>query len=256
MSRKAERAKEEGANSGQVVIFMMLAQLVLATLLGSSHNITVGGLFFALMSSFFQRNSVHEICQRGDLHSSFRHASWRRRIPMPHRARCNRHEARAGIAALISCCLVRLSTGGLGPPDEIVSLPACTQQRVRRGAALASRLDSLSFIGDKRGRCKALYFAVLNGTAFSDPEPVRFSWDLENSTYGQATTESTAEDIISAPISFTVRAAIVPLLDWLPSCVGHEICNPEDVDAVGDDSSFFDCDPTAVARLIPQNATL
>ena len=38
-----------------------------------------------------------------------RHASGPRRIPMPanprHRARCDRHEARAGIVALMSCCL-------------------------------------------------------------------------------------------------------------------------------------------------------
>ena len=34
-----------------------------------------------------------------------------------HRPRYNRHEARAGIVVLTSCCLVRLSNGGLGPPD-------------------------------------------------------------------------------------------------------------------------------------------
>ena len=34
------------------------------------------------------------------------------------RARCKRHEARAGIVALQSCCLVQPSNGGLGPPGE------------------------------------------------------------------------------------------------------------------------------------------
>ena len=82
------------------------------------------------------------------------------------RARCNRHEARTGIVALIACCLVRIGTGGSGPPGETaLSLPACTQRRIRCGAALASRLDPVAFRDDKRGRSKALCCAVLNGTA-------------------------------------------------------------------------------------------
>ena len=91
-----------------------------------------------------------------------RHASRWRRIPMAasprHRARCNRHEARAGIVPSCRVCLARLSNGGLGPPGEIASLPACTQRSVRRGAPSASRLDLLAFCGDKRGRSKALFF--------------------------------------------------------------------------------------------------
>ena len=106
----------------------------------------------------------------------------------------------------------------LGPLGEIVSLPACTQRSICRCAALASRPDPLSFSGDKRGRCKALFFAVLNGTAISDPEPVNFSCDPESWAYGQATSESTGKDVISARISFPTRAAIVPLLDWLRLC--------------------------------------
>ena len=57
------------------------------------------------------------------------------------------------------------------PSDETVSLPACSR---RRGAALASRLDPL-FSGDGRGRSKALFFAVHNGTSISDPEPANFN---------------------------------------------------------------------------------
>ena len=37
-------------------------------------------------------------------------------------ATATKHEL--GLSTLMSCCLVRLSNGGLGPPDEIVSLPA------------------------------------------------------------------------------------------------------------------------------------
>ena len=91
------------------------------------------------------------------------------------RERCNRHDARPGIVALIPCCLIRLSNGCLGPPVEIVSLPACTQRSIRRVATLASRLDPLAFSGDKRGRSKALFFAVPDGTGILDPEPFKFS---------------------------------------------------------------------------------
>ena len=43
-------------------------------------------MFFALMSSFFQRDRVHEICRRGDRHSSFpsRLGSVRSRCPPVH----------------------------------------------------------------------------------------------------------------------------------------------------------------------------
>ena len=61
----------------------------------------------------------------------------------------------------------------------------------------------------------------------------------ENWAYGQATSDSTAREIISARTSFPARAAIVPSLGWLPASVVHDFCNPEDTDAVGDDSSFF-----------------
>ena len=115
------------------------------------------------------------------------------------RARCNRHEARAGIVALIPRCLVRLSNGGLGRLGETVSLPACTQRSIRRGAALARRLDPLASSGDKRGRSKALFHAAFKRSPISDPEPVRFSCDPENWACG----------------SFSARAATAPLLDWL-----------------------------------------
>ena len=39
-----------------------------------------------------------------------------------------------------------------------------------------SRLDPLALSGDERGRCKALFFAVLDRTSTSDPETVNFFW--------------------------------------------------------------------------------
>ena len=189
-------------------------------------------LFFAPLSSFSRETEFTKFVSNEIATARSRHAPRRRRISMPasprHRAaRCNRHEAPVGIVALVSCCLVRLSNGGLGPPDDIVSLPACTRLNICCGAALASRLDPLAFTGDKRGRCKALFFALLNGPAISDLEPVRFLCDPENWADGRNLSESTAKDVISARISFPARAAIVPSLDWLPACVAHDFCNPE-----------------------------
>ena len=72
---------------------------------------------FALMSSFSRETVSTKFVSEEIATAHSRHASRRRRIPMPagprRRARCNRREARAGIVTTISCCLVRLSTGGL-----------------------------------------------------------------------------------------------------------------------------------------------
>ena len=196
-------------------------------------------MFFALMSSFLRETQFTQVVSEEIATAPSRHTSRRRRVPMPasprRRARCNHHEARAGIVALMSCCLVRLSHGGLGLPCGIVSLPACTQRSIRRGAALASRLAPLAFSGESAAAAKHL----LNGTTLSDPEPVSFSCGPENWAYGQATSESTEKGIISARISFPARDAAVPLLDWLPESVAHDFRNPEEPEALGDDSSLF-----------------
>ena len=79
-------------------------------------------VFFALLSSFSRETEFTKFVSEEIATARSRHNSRRRRLSMPasprHRARCNRHNARAGIVALMSCCLVRLSNGGLGPPDE------------------------------------------------------------------------------------------------------------------------------------------
>ena len=125
-----------------------------------------------------------------------------------------------------------------------------------RGAAVASRMGPLAFSGDKRGRSKALFFAVLNGTSISDPEPVIFSCDPEDWACGQATSEATAKYIISARISFPARLAIVPLLDWLPACMAHDFCNREDPRRARRRLFILCCDPTTVARLRSHTTTL
>ena len=197
---------------------------------------------FAWMSFLFGEMQFTNFVSEEIATARCRHTSKRRRIPMPasarRRARCYRHDARAGIVALTLCCLVRVSTGGLGPPGDIVSLPACTQQIVRRGAAPSSRLEPLSF-------CKA---RPLQSTVFRC---------AQRNCYlrSQATSESTSQDIISPQSSFSARAAGVPLLDWLPARVVRDFCNHEDPDALGDDS-VLRCDPATVARLCSKNASL
>ena len=67
----------------------------------------------------------------------------------------------------MSCCLVRLSNGGLGPTVEIiVSQPTRTRRNICRGAALTSRLDLLAFSGDERGRSRALFLLCLTEHPF------------------------------------------------------------------------------------------
>ena len=103
-------------------------------------------MFFALLSPFSGEGGFTKFVSEEITAARARQTSRRRRIPMPtsprHRARYDRHEARAGIVALISCCLVHAAN-------------TC------RGAALASRLHRLTFSGDNRGHSKALVFAVL-----------------------------------------------------------------------------------------------
>ena len=116
-------------------------------------------LFFALTFLLFRGERVPKICERRDRHTShFKEASVPDATSPRHRACCDCHEARAGIVALMSCCLVRLSSGGLGPPDEVaLPPPACTQRIACRGAALASRPDPLTLSGDDRGAARLCY---------------------------------------------------------------------------------------------------
>ena len=61
----------------------------------------------------------------------FFHIVRRRRIPMPASPRHRALQPPPSTSrTLTSCCLVRLSNGGLGPPDVIVSSPACTRRKV------------------------------------------------------------------------------------------------------------------------------
>ena len=71
----------------------------------------------------------------------------------------------------------------LGFRGETVSLPACMQRSICRGAAPASRCDALILNGDRR----ALFFAVLNGTSIPDPVTVSCSCDPDNWAYGRCT---------------------------------------------------------------------
>ena len=198
---KGAKAEGGGATSDRVLIFRILAQLVLATVHGSSRDIKVGGPCCRIDVLFFPRNRVYEICRRGDRHS-----------PCPSTTQGGAGSRCPPAHAIVRAAIATKREPGLsssyrvvsyGSPMEVwallvrsLSLPAYTQRSIRRGAALASRLDPLASSGGEHGRCKTQFFAVLNGTAISDPEPVRFSCDPGNWAHSQATSESTAKDII------------------------------------------------------------
>ena len=96
------------------------------------------------------------------------------RIQMPasprHRARCNRHEARAGMVALIYRVV---SCGSAVLLSEIVSLPACAA-KYSPLCRFSEPLGPAGFQCYKRDRSNVLFFAVHNGAAVPNPEPVRF----------------------------------------------------------------------------------
>ena len=103
---------------------------------------------------------------------------------------------------------------------------------------MASRLD-LAFSGDKRGRSKALFFAVLHGRSITDSDPVIFHMTQRTGLTDKVPLRQPQKMSRPARISFPARAAFVPLLDWLPERVARDFCNLENSDAMGDDSSFF-----------------
>ena len=158
---------------------------------------------------------------------SVRHNKRRRRIPiLASPVTATKHELGLLPSSRVVSC-------GSAPKRMLLSSPSCTQQGTSRGAVWASRFDPLAFSGDTRGRSKALFFAVRNGTSITNPEPVKLLCDPENWTLGQSVSVTIEKDIISAHISFPARAVIVPLLDWLPACVARDFCNPENFDASG-----------------------
>ena len=145
-------------------------------------------LIFALMPSFSRETEFTKFVSEGSpqlvpipLQSGVG-SRWQIARAVVRAVTATKHEP--GLSPSCRVCLARLSNGGLGPP-EIVSLPACTRRSICRGAAMPSRLHPLAFSGDKRGRSKAPFFSVLNGTSISDPEPVNPSCDPESLAHGR-----------------------------------------------------------------------
>ena len=130
---------------------------------GAKKSEWVAHVFFCIVVLFLHRDRVHEICVSEEIATArSRHASRSASDPDAWLTR-----------AIVRAVTATKHEPGLSPsfrvvsPDDIaLSSSACTQRSVRRGAALASRLDPLTLSGDKRGRSKALLLAVLNGTLF------------------------------------------------------------------------------------------
>ena len=166
--------------------------------------------FFSLHRLFFQGTEITKFVNEKIAAVHACHTSRRRRIPMPasprNRARCDRHEAR------------------LSPLYRVVSY--CSAMEVsalllRSTSVLAANCLLLTLTGDERGRSKALIFGVFNGTS-----------DVTHQKHPRKT---------SSPIAsaFPPRAAIIPLLDWLPRCVAHDSSKPKKPVALGHDSASF-----------------
>ena len=159
------RDQKRKGNDGKARISVTIAQLILATVLDSSHDIKAGGYcplfsreteFHDILSARTSPQLVPVTTRRGvGSRCQPAHAIGRA-------ATATKHEP--GLSPLHRVVSYGSANGGLGPLDEIVSLPACTRRSICRGAALASRLNPPTFSGDERGRSKALFVAVLNAT--------------------------------------------------------------------------------------------
>ena len=131
-SRWSAGAKDGVASRDPTRTFVQRAQFAPATVDDVSRQIRVGGPF-SLHCCPLSPERQTEFTKFGEEIATARslHASKRCRIPVPasprRRARRNRHETRARILALVSCCLVRLSTGGFW--GLLVRLSHCLRVR-------------------------------------------------------------------------------------------------------------------------------
>ena len=108
-------------------------------------------------------------------------------------------------------------------------MPACTHRSICRGAAPASCLGPLAFsVVTSEAAAKHCFRCAQRSISISAAEPVNF-----HATQRTGPTSSPLASV--SPLALQVYRC----LDWLPSSVAHDFCNPEDPDALDDDSSFF-----------------
>ena len=91
---------------------------------------------------------------------------------------------------------------------------------------------------DKRGRNKALTFAVLIGTSVTDSQPVKFSGDPENWSYMRSTSKTPLKRFISCFTRLYARAAVASLRVWSLARVVHDSSDTEDSDTPVGNTSF------------------
>ena len=134
-------------------------------------------------------------------------------------------------------------------------MPAQVSFAIARDAS-ASGLNPLSFCGDKRGRNKALLFALLNGTSTPDPEPVSCSCDPGKWARGRYTPETSSKDIISARISFFPSRCNCTVARLAAQTRGARLLQLRELRRVWSRLLILCCDPTTVAHLCSQNAVV
>ena len=103
----------------------------------------------------------------------------------------------------------------------------CVSSEGGRVAHEEGRVVPLLASGDKRGRRKALTFAVLVGTSTTDSEPVNFSGDLENWSYIRSTSKTPLKRFISSHVRLCARASVAPLRGWFLARAVRDPCDTE-----------------------------
>ena len=191
------------------MIFMMLVQLVLAIVHGSSRDITVGGPVLSFSGKQISQNlsgrrppQLIPATLQGGVGS-----------------RCQPPRA------VVRAVNATKHKPGLSPSYRVVSYGSAVEVW-----ALLTR--PLSHYMRARGATFAVVPHWRADPQWRQARPQQFTdvrcaknsalllsifHETRELACGQATFESTAKDIISARISFPARAAIVPLVDWLPA---------------------------------------
>ena len=111
--------------------------------------------------------------------------------------------ATTGIVALISHCLVRLRSGSVALPATL-SLSHFHRARKRASAVVplcGATLTRWLAVAISAAATKHSFWCGQRAS-IADPEPVNFECDLENWAYGPSASDTSAQDLISARISF------------------------------------------------------
>ena len=155
-----------------------------------------------------------------------------------HRARCDRHEARAGIVTHSSCCLARLGNG-----DWALVMRSLSHHLRARRELLATVPLLRAALTRRLSVAKSAAAAKLCYLLYSTKHPLQ----IQNLSVVHATQRHPRKT--SSPL-----ASAFP---WLPRCVAHDFfLQSRELRRVWSRLLILCCDPTTVTCLCSQNATV